>query len=85
MNKLSTLVLVATVGLAAPAFAATLSDMRNNPFLLKEDAAPAPAPAMKAEASTKAMKSGKHTAKHHHHAKKAAKHMDAAPAKTDKK
>ena len=81
MNKLASLVIVASLGLATPAFAQTPSDLRSNPFLAKEE--PAAAPAVKAEAkkaapAKAAKKSEKKAAKKH--AKKAKKTDAAAPA-----
>ena len=95
MKKLSTLVLVAALGLAAPAFAQSPADLRNDPFLATrttatEEAAPAPAkvaaPAAKHGKAAKGAKAAKPAkAKHAKKAKKAAAAKDAAPAKTDSK
>ena len=57
MNKISTLVLVASIALATPAFAATLHDVRNGEVFsaqASDNAAPAVAkPAMKAAPAKK--------------------------------
>ena len=88
MNKLSTLVLVATLGLAAPAFAQSPADLRADPFLAKkETAVESAAPAKSDEKAAMPAKKSKHSkkaAKHHKKAHKAAADA-AAPAADAKK